>query len=164
LQKLSDRKMTITEEELKNFAKKKTIGRPHIAQLMVMKGYVGTIRQAFDQFLGEGKLCYAPGIKFSPKEVIEEIHKAGGKAVLAHPHFYKKGSFLRQILNLPFDGIECYYSRLAKYLEAPWIKIAKEKGLIITGGSDYHGAFKPYITLGCSWVGKETFDLLLMRP
>ncbi|MBX7065605.1 MAG: PHP domain-containing protein [Parachlamydiales bacterium] len=160
LKKLTDRKMPITEEELKNFAKLRTIGRPHIAQLMVHKGYVATIRDAFDKYLKEGALCFATGLRFHPKEVIEEIRKAGGKAVLAHPHFIKKGSFLRKLLDLPFDGIECYYSRLDKALEIPWLKIAKERSWIPTGGSDYHGAMKPHIPLGCSWVSEHIFNLL----
>lgn len=163
LKKLADRKLPISEEELKAFATHRTIGRPHIAQIMVKKGYVRTIRDAFEHYLREGGLCYAPGIKYTPREVIDEIHKAKGKAVLAHPHFFKKGSFLRKLLDLPFDGLECYYSRLAKVLEVPWLKIAKERSLIATGGSDYHGELKPHISLGCSWVNEHTFELLLKR-
>lgn len=163
LQKLAQRKMLITEEELKAFATHRTIGRPHIAQMMVNKGFVGTVRDAFEKYLREGAVCYASGIKFSPKEVIEQIHKAKGKAVLAHPHFIKKGAFLRKLLDHPFDGIECYYSRLDKALEKPWLKLAKERNLIATGGSDFHGDFKPHIPIGCSWVGEHTFNLLQSR-
>jgi 3',5'-nucleoside bisphosphate phosphatase len=160
LQKLAQRKMPISEEELKAFAIHRTIGRPHIAHLMVKKGYVATIREAFERYLRDGALCYSPGIKYQPREVIDRIHKAKGKAILAHPHFFKKGSFLRKLLDLPFDGIECYYGNLAKELELPWLKIAKERGLIATGGSDYHGHLKPHIPLGCSWVSQHTFELL----
>lgn len=161
LHKLAQRKMAISEEELKAFATERTIGRPHIAQLMVQKGYVRTTREAFEHYLREGGLCYAPGIKYKPNEVIDQIHKAKGKAILAHPHFYKKGSFLRKLLDLPFDGLECYYALLAKEQERPWLQIAEERHLIVTGGSDYHGALKPHIPLGCSWVGLSTFEQLL---
>lgn len=167
LQRLAERNMPISEEELLAFSlkvrEKRTIGRPHIAWLMAQKGYVATPQEAFERYLREGGLCYAPGFKFSPKEAIEQIHKANGKAVLAHPHFLKKGALLRQLLALPFDGIECYYGNLAKELEAPWVAIAKEKGWIATGGSDYHGALKPQISLGCSWVGEATFQKLLIH-
>lgn len=167
LQKLAERKMPISEEELIAFAlkarAKRTIGRPHIAQMMVIKGYVATPQQAFERYLREGALCYAPGIKFSPQEAIDQIHKAHGKAVLAHPHFLKKGSFLRKLLDLPFDGIECYYAVLHKEQERPWLKIAKERSWIATGGSDYHGALKPHIPLGCSWVNEHIFQQLLNR-
>lgn len=163
LKKLAERGMPISEEELKTYATERTIGRPHIAQLMVRKKYVQTARDAFDFYLKEGALCYASGIKYHPREVIDQIHKAKGKAVLAHPHFIKKGSFLRKLLDLPFDGLECYYGKLAKALEVPWLKIAKERGLIPTGGSDYHGEVKPHIPLGCSWVGEAIF-LSLQNP
>lgn len=167
LKKLTEKKLPISEEELIAFAlsarSKRTIGRPHIAMLMVHKGYVSTPQEAFEKYLKEGGLCYAPGIKFSPKEAIDEIRKAKGKAVLAHPHFLKKGSFLRKLLDLPFDGIECYYAVLHKEQERPWLKLAKERGWIATGGSDYHGALKPHIPLGCSWVPEHTFLQLSTR-
>jgi len=162
--KLSQRNMPISEEELVAFARKhevqKTIGRPHIAELMVQKGYIKSRQEAFERYLREGSLCYVSGFKFTPLEAIEEIHKARGKAVFAHPHFLKTGSFLRQLLALPFDGIECYYANLPFDLEARWLQIAKEHHWIATGGSDYHGVFKPHISLGCSWVGESTFDAL----
>lgn len=165
LQKLAQRKLVITEEELLEFAHqvrgKRTIGRPHIAQMMVKKGYVSSTQEAFERYLREGALCYASGIKITPREAIEEIHKAHGKAVLAHPHFLKGGSFKRHLFDLPFDGIECYYASLPKQLELPWLKIAKERNWIATGGSDYHGTLKPHITLGASWVNEHTFELLL---
>lgn len=155
LKKLADRKMFIAEEELKGH---KAAGRPHIAQLMVDKGYVHSIREAFEFYLRD-----VPGFRAAPRVVIEEIHKAKGKAVLAHPHFYKKKSFMRHLLEAPFDGIECYYALLPKGQELPMLKIAEERKLIPTGGSDYHGAIKPHIPLGCSWVTEPVFDALSTR-
>lgn len=167
LSKLEKRGLPITEEELiahtQKLCSSRTIGRPHIAQLMVQKGYVATIQHAFEKYLQEGALCFVPGIRYSPAEVVEQIHLAKGKAVLAHPHFSKKGSFLRELLALPLDGIECYYGTLRQSQELPWLEIAKEKGWIATGGSDYHGSIKPHITLGCSWVGEETFNQLCYK-
>ncbi len=165
LEKLAQRKMPISEQELLDFAyqanAKRTIGRPHIAQLMVQKKYVGSTQQAFELYLREGGLCYTFGVKFTPKEAIEQIHLAKGKAILAHPHFIKSGSFKRKLFDNPFDGIECYYGNLPKELELPWIRLAKEKNWIATGGSDYHGPLKPHISLGASWVGESTLEMLL---
>lgn len=167
LKKLQERHIQVTEEELFGIArkaeKKKTIGRPHIAELLVQKGVVSTHQEAFDRYLKEGAMCYVPGFKFTPGDAVDAIQKAKGKAVLAHPHFLKKGRFLRALLSLPFDGIECYYAHLPKELEAPWLKLAKERGWIATGGSDYHGSFKPKISLGSSWVNLATFDRLISR-
>ncbi|MES2272841.1 MAG: PHP domain-containing protein [Chlamydiota bacterium] len=165
LRKLEQKKMPMTEAELLEFAalarQKRTIGRPHIAQLMVKKKYVSSPSEAFDKYLKEGASCYAAGIKYTPAEAIAQIHQAQGKAILAHPHFLKGGSFLKKLLSLPFDGLECYYARLSKVQETPWLKIAKERNWIATGGSDYHGELKPHIPLGSSWVGEHTFRMLL---
>lgn len=137
-----------------------SIGRPHIAQAMVKKGYVNSVPEAFERYLAEGASCYSPGFKYTPAEAISEIHKAGGKAVLAHPHFLKSGSLLKHLLSLPLDGLECYYGTLHKTEEKRWIDLAKKHGLIATGGSDYHGLIKPHVSLGCSWVDLETFNRL----
>ena len=128
---------------------------------MVRKGYAASIQKAFEIYLQEGGLCYVAGIKYTPSEVVAQIHEAGGKAVLAHPHFLKRGSFLRELLALPLDGLECYYGTLQRHQEMPWIEIAHEKGWIATGGSDYHGLNKPEITLGSMpYQDRLTYDLV----
>lgn len=167
LDNLARKNMPISESELLAFASriegKKTVGRPHIAALLVEKGYVPTWKEAFERYLKQGASCYAAGIKFTPLEAIEQVRLAKGKAVLAHPHFLRRGSIRREILALPFDGIECYYARLSKNQEQPWLDLAEKKGWIATGGSDYHGTFKPHLSLGCSWVNETTFAKLLPR-
>jgi Predicted metal-dependent phosphoesterases (PHP family) len=165
LANLARKNLPISEDELTLFASrlegKKTIGRPHIAALMVQKGYVRTWQEAFEVYLKQGACCYASGRKFTPHDAIRQIHLAKGKAVLAHPHFLRRGFILRDLLAQAFDGIECYYAKLPKQQEIPWIDLAEKKGWIATGGSDYHGAFKPHLSLGCSWVNETTFTKLL---
>ena len=161
LEKLARKDLFISEEELNTFATGKSIGRPHIAGLMIQKGYVQSLKEAFDFYLKEGASCYAAGPKYRPEEAIDSIKNANGKAILAHPHFYKKGSFVKNLLMLPFDGYECYYSKLDKGQERPWVQRAHERDLIATGGSDYHGNIKSHIPLGCSWVNQHTFDQLM---
>lgn len=166
LKKLLSKNIIVTEEELANLVTsgmKKTIGRPHIASIMVKKGYVKTTNDAFSRYLSENASCYVQGFKFTPSDAIQIIHEAKGKAVLAHPHFIQNGRIINHLLSLPFDGIECYYGSLLEHQERPWVKIAKEKNWIASGGSDYHGFFRPRITLGCSWVNEETFQLFVTR-
>lgn len=138
----------------------KTWGRPHIAQALIEQGVVSSIQEAFDQYLAEGKKAYDPGEPILVEETIEAIHKAGGYAILAHPHLIKRERFVRELLQLDFDGIEGYYARLPSNQEQKWIRLAKERGWIITGGSDYHGSVKPYSQLGSSWVDETTFRIL----
>jgi 3',5'-nucleoside bisphosphate phosphatase len=165
LLKLANRKMVIHEDELKVYeglkGGKKVIGRAHIAHMMVQKSYVKSMQEAFQSYLKEGACCFAAGNKFTPAEAILQIHLASGKAVLAHPHFIKSRKLVRDLLEMPFDGIECYYAKLGPDQEKEWVDIAAEKGFIATGGSDFHGEMKPHIPIGCSWVGQEVFFKLL---
>ena len=155
LKKLSASRMPIEEDELKGTM----IGRPHIAQIMVKKGYVSSIKEAFNLYIGDGKSCYVRGDAFSLKETIDAIHRGGGKAFLAHPHLYSRTALVEEILSSSsFDGLECHYSRCHPYQERRWLKLALKRQLLISGGSDFHGDIKPQIPLGCSWVDKETFD------
>lgn len=158
LEKLRGLGIVIEESELGDEGH--TIGRPHIANLMIQKGVVSTIKEAFDRYLGEGKRAYDPGEPISISETIETIHTARGKAMIAHPHLIQRRSIVRHILQMPFDGIEGYYARLAPELEKKWVQIGIEKNWMITGGSDYHGQNKPFNRLGSSWVGEETFRQL----
>lgn len=154
LDKLAKLNMFIREDEL---GASQTVGRPHIAQAMVKKGYVSSFKEAFNLYLADDKRCYDPGVSFTVEETLEVIHTAEGKAFLAHPHLMEDGRKVKEILKLKFDGIECHYSKCHPDKEKRWLKVAKEKGLLISGGSDYHGDVKPQIPLGCSWVDEATF-------
>jgi len=162
LENLKRLSIVIEEEELGD-PSARTVGRPHIAQILLERGVVSSIQEAFDRFMGEGKPCFEPGESFTPEETIKMIHKAHGKAFIAHPHLVKKSSALKELLEMPFDGIECYYGRYSPQ-EKKWLGIAKEKGWLISGGSDFHGSVKPHIELGCSWVDEENAIKLFGSP
>ena len=86
------------------------LGRPHIAEAMIQKGYVSDYQEAFTKWIGDGRPCFTPGHRVSIPDTIAQIHAAGGKAVLAHPILLKKRSLIKKLLNFPFDGMECYYA------------------------------------------------------
>lgn len=159
LQKLNKLGIPITEEELIQPIAR-SIGRPHIALALMKRGVVSSIKEAFERFLGEGKAAYAPGEEITVEETIEAIHAGKGKAILAHPHLIKRQTIVRALLQMPLDGLECYYARFSPLQHQKWLDFAKTRGWIITGGSDYHGANKPMNPLGSSWVGQDTFNLL----
>lgn len=162
--KLEKQGMKIDEEKFETLLEKGLpVGRPHIALELVEKGYVKTVQEAFDRFLGDRKPCFDPGSPISTRETIDLIHKLGGKAFLAHPHFLRNSRLIRQLLSLPLDGIECYYARIPSEQEAKWVQLAEKHGLLMSGGSDFHGEIKPMIPLGCSWVTEETFDKIFER-
>ena len=155
--------ISLTEQEVQehgSMSDHSSIGRPHIALAMVKKGYVHSIQQAFNDYIGEGKPCYAPGDVFSVEETIHLIHQAKGLAIIAHPHLIENVRIIRDLLQMNFDGIEGYYGRFPLNKHERWLKIGAKKGWIITGGSDFHGDIKPKLPLGSSWVNEEIFTLL----
>jgi len=158
LEKLAKRGMKIQIKEHEG----QTMGRPHIAQALVNQGYVSSVKEAFHKWVGDGKPCFDPGEPISTDETLEVIHAAGGKAFIAHPHL-NAGYPYHELLQKPFDGIECYYSKCLPDQERKWIKLARKKGLLMSGGSDFHGDIKPGISLGCSWVDRETFDAIFEK-
>ncbi len=166
LEKLKHKNIDISENDLIEYSQKEgisktIIGRMHIAKFMVEKGYVKTINEAFDKFIKDGGSCFVMGDRFSPKEVIDQIHAAKAKAVLAHPHIIKNKKAIDALLEHDFDGIEVYYAKMPLAYEKKWLAIAKEKNLIPTGGSDFHGDAKPFITLGCSFVDEDIFNRIV---
>lgn len=169
LEKLASHGMPITEAEViacttaSSTDSHRIIGRPHIAQAMIKKGYVASVKDAFKLYLGEDKPDYVRGDIISLDETLEVIHAAKGFAVIAHPHLIKNESLVAKLLHKKFDGIECYYSQLQAAQHVRWIKIAKNNQWIMTGGSDFHGDIKPTIPLGCSWVDETTFAVLKKR-
>jgi 3',5'-nucleoside bisphosphate phosphatase len=149
------------EEILKNGSS--TIGRPHIAQALVAKGYLPDLNSAFQNYLGDQKKCYVAGTSPSVEETLAAIHAAQGFAVLAHPHIYHNHTFVRKLLNYAFDGVEAEYAQMPPAENRTWLNMAKERNLFTTGGSDYHGATKPMIALGCTTVGYVPFEKLLTQ-
>lgn len=135
-----------------------TQGRPHIAAALVQKGYVRSIQEAFQLYIGDKGCCFVPGERFSVEEAIAVLHQAGGKAFLAHPSLFSDATFARNLLLLGFDGIECYYGRATPHRGNNWLKLARERDLLISGGSDFHGNNRPQSFLGSSYVDKPTFD------
>jgi len=140
-----------------------SIGRPHLAQAMLEKGYVQTIQEAFKKYLGEGKPAYAKGESVTVDETIYAIHAAKGIAIIAHPHLIEEPYIIKNLLDFDFDGIECFYAKFSPEQNKRWLEIAEKKKWLITGGSDFHGSIKPTIPLGASWVDQNNWERILCR-
>ena len=144
-------------------SQERSIGRPHIAHALVKKGYASTIQEVFNKYLGDERPCYVQGDSFTVDETIDVIHQAKGIAVIAHPHLIKNTALINQLLQKDIDGIECYYGKFLPEAHQRWIKIAKHRNLLITGGSDFHGTVKPNLNLGSSWINQDLFQAILDR-
>ena len=140
LGKLTDIGVDITESDVLQIAGvSHSIGRAHVARALVKKGIVSTIREAFDSFLQHGCPAYVPHYKIQPNEAVDLIRGAGGVPVLAHPKLVGDDRLVEHLLSLPFGGIEVFYPRHDEEDTARYKDIAKAHGLLMTGGSDFHG-------------------------
>lgn len=136
------------------------IGRPHIARQLIEKGIVGTMQEAFQVWLGDGKKAFAQVESPTILETISAIHAASGFAILAHPQLISKRFLLPRILKFSFDGVEAWYGVMGKERALPYVKMAKDRGWIITGGSDFHGEGQRASTYGSSTTDEENFRRL----
>lgn len=120
-----------------------TLGRSHIANAMVEKGYFANYKQAFQSFLIKGKPGYERGFRLSYKEAIDIIKSAGGVAVLAHPgQIYKRmevEKIIKELKCFGLSGVEVYHPSHDKRDSNEFYNLAKKYKLTITGGSDFHG-------------------------
>ena len=129
------------------------ITRANIARFLFHHGYIKSISEAFEKYIGDGCPCYVERFKVTPMEAVALIKQAGGVAVLAHPMLYHMDadSFQRMIDDLKepgLDGIEALYSTYTADEEAFVLRLAEKNRLLISGGSDFHGTTKPSIRLG----------------
>lgn len=154
LQKLEDLGLPVLEQELMTVSRGGQVGRPHFARIMVEKGYVKDVSQAFSRYLRRGAPAYVPKSILSPCEAIDAIHAAGGLAVLAHPFSLECGSrgefrgAIGALVASGLDGMECYYSEHSQDFIRECLEFCREFNIVATGGSDYHGRAKPYIKIG----------------
>lgn len=137
--KLGELGMEVTPEEILAVAGDGSVGRPHIARVMLTKGFVSSMREAFDRFIAEGKPAYAPRSKLTPVEAIGVIRAAGGLAVLAHPGLWKGDELIPQLAAWGIVGLEVYTPDHTGAQIERYRGFARELGLICTGGSDFHG-------------------------
>lgn len=152
--RLRDLGMDITLEEAEARGRGMT-GRPHFAQILKEKGYVSTLQQAFDDYLDESAKGYVDRKEPQLGEAVARIRDAGGIASLAHPVRIKGGidTILPDLRMGGLNAIEAYHSDHTAAQTNAFLDLARIHGLLVTGGSDYHGATKPGLELGTGYTG-----------
>ena len=154
INRLNELGISITLDEVRREAGEGQLGRPHIAQFMVKKRAVASIDEAFDRFLGTGKPAYVDKQRVECFKAIEIILAAGGVPVLAHPGLldYKTDNQLDELIGelkkAGIQGVEVYYSGHTPDQTRRYAELAKRHDLLMTGGSDFHGAIQPEIEMG----------------
>ena len=152
--KLNEQGFAITMEEARAEAHgNPVLCRAHFAQIMVRKGYAESVKDAFARYLSVGCYAYSNRQALTGPEAVSLIREAGGIAVAAHLHLIKKPDeelrqYLKALIPYGLDGVEGYYTDYTPDMEQRYQAMAKELGLVISGGTDYHGANKPHIAIG----------------
>jgi len=140
-----------------------SIGRPHLAAILKEKGWVGSIPEAFEKYLGEDGPAYVKKFKVSPYEAIALIRQAGGVAVLAHPMVTGKDELIPSFVEAGLEGLEVYYPNYSETAMKYYEGLAKKHNLVTTGGSDAHGKVKPNTFIGKARVPYEIVEKLKER-
>ena len=159
LAKLNALGVPVTIEEVGRYANGKIVARPHIARVIVEKGFAGNIYEAFRRYVGDDAPAYVTRYRPAPERAIDVLHRAGGVAVMAHPRYWTADpeallTGLARLKALGLDGIEAEYQANAPDETILHLRTARALGLAVTAGSDFHGANKPTVTLGMA-VGDE---------
>lgn len=161
LEILASLDMPLDWERVQAIAGDASIGRPHVAEALLERGYVDDLREAFDRYLGNGRPAYVERDKLTPVDAIRQIRNVGGLPVLAHPTYV--GDFealLPELVQAGLVGMEVYYSKYPPETVDRLRRVADRFGLVPCGGSDYHGRFEGEIGPGEAYVPVETYERL----
>lgn len=160
--RLGELGMPITLEEVERHAGGDVLARPHIARALMDHGWATSVTDAFARLIGPGGPAYCSRYRPTQTEAIDVVHAAGGVAVMAHPRLWTQDfallrTGLSALKDLGLDGIEAMYRANEPGETVEHLRIARELGLVVTAGSDFHGTNKPTIPLGMSPDDDETY-------
>lgn len=163
IRRLQNAGVQITLEDVEQIAARQSpqtpaelriVSRLHMAEAMRAKGYVRDRQEAFERYLGEHCPTYVPKERLTSAEAVAEIGRAGGLAVLAHPFSLKcenrlqLETILRSMQSAGLVGVEVYHSDHSPEQTRMYLDLARKLGLMVSGGSDFHGAHKPAVRMG----------------
>jgi predicted metal-dependent phosphoesterase TrpH len=157
--RLNELGLSIGLEEVLEEAGEGSVGRPHIAAVMVRHGHVDSMEQAFDEYLGNGRPAYVGRERLGPREAIQLARASGGVPILAHPHTlgidnrFEMADVLSDLRAYGLIGIECHYGSYPADGRSGMVALADRFGLLPSGGSDYHGSYKSDVALGLGRAG-----------
>ena len=157
LEALAAAGIDVTDDEVAAQSGGGTIGRPHIAAVMMNKGYVPDIGTAFELWLGQGRPGYVTRPRLNPEEAIGLARESGAVPILGHPHtlgISRAEDMARVLVDLRghgLVGLEAIYSSYHRHEREGYADLARRFDLVPTGGSDYHGSYKPGLSVGLGY-------------
>ena len=164
--RLADLGFPLTYEEVLAQSETPLISRVHFAKALAARGYVKRAPEAFERLIGDDCPGFVPRDELSPAEAARWIRDAGGVPVVAHPGRFAGGSFrwdeaMKDLQRQGMEGLEGYYGEYRAAEQKYFVALAARLGMVVTGGSDYHGANKPGLRLGAGRGGLKVPDALL---
>ncbi|MGB9552954.1 MAG: PHP domain-containing protein [bacterium] len=157
LKKLQALKIEIDLRDVIKETKDGVYGRPQVAIALVRKGYVSSVEEAFQKYLGMGKPAYVPHFKISPWEAIELIREARGIPVYAHPGVTARDDLIPSFIKSGLLGLEVFYPEHDQQTTAKYLNLCRSFSLLVTGGSDFHGEARPGVRLGHPSLPEEHY-------
>ncbi len=153
VQRLNELGIPITYEEVRALAGTESVGRPHIARLLMEKKFVTSAKEAFDRYLANGRPAFVDRDLPAPADAVRWIREAGGVPVLAHPTWVRTSAeglrvLVQELKAVGLGGVEVHYSTHTPSQTTEYLDLAKQCDLLVTGGSDFHGVTKPDIEVG----------------
>jgi predicted metal-dependent phosphoesterase TrpH len=151
--RLAELGLPVNLEEMEEEAGGPGVGRPHAAAVLVAKGVVASLQEAFDRYLAKGRPGYVDKERLSPADAVGVVRASGGVAVLAHPKSLVAdvadlAPAIAELAELGLAGLEAHYGRYTPGERQELAALAGRHGLVATGGSDYHGTYKPDLRVG----------------
>jgi predicted metal-dependent phosphoesterase TrpH len=161
LERLAELGMPISPAELAEEAGGGLVGRPHVAALLVRHGFASSVDDAFTSLIGQGAPGYVSKARLSPLDAVGLVAASGGESAVAHPLTLGLDPsglerMLAELAEAGLGGLECYYGRYDDETRSELVALARALRLVPTGGSDFHGRYKPDLS-----VGTGTGDLLV---
>jgi len=166
LERLAELGFALEPDDLTAAAENGAVGRPHIGEALVRRGYAGSVKEAFERFLRRGAPAWVDRRRLSLGAALRLLRASGGLPVLAHPGLIHADAaglehIVRDAAKLGMAGIECYYPLHDAATVARCLALAEKYALVPTGGSDFHGSVKPDAHLGVGSAGLPLPDELL---
>ncbi|HXA96488.1 MAG TPA: PHP domain-containing protein, partial [Candidatus Dormibacteraeota bacterium] len=152
--------MPIDVERVFALVQEGSAGRPHVARVMVERGYVKTVREAFDKYLAADKPAHVRRKKLTPEDAVRLLRRAGGVPVFAHPGLSDRDELVPALVAAGLMGIECYYSEHSATQRGAYVDLCRRYDLVATGGSDFHGPSVRAAVLGNPTVPLAVWDAL----
>jgi predicted metal-dependent phosphoesterase TrpH len=168
VQRLCELGLPIALEQVQAVAGSSVIGRPHFAAVLVANGAATSIQDAFERLIGKGAPGYVPKARLDPASLIGAARGSGAVTVLAHPFSLgiersELDEVLAELAVAGLSGMECFYARYSIEERAELVAMARRHDLVATGGSDFHGSFKPDLFIGTGTGDLDVPDTALSK-